>query len=797
MSGGPGGSGGPGSGKTGGGKGGAGGQLQATIPVTPGEMMAVEAGALGTSPPPGVVDANAHTQKLCSTLSGGTSAGGYPNGGGGGAWGDVGPNYPKPPLTDIGCGGGGGGGSFVRTESSDQKYTVVLVAPGGGGGGGGPGGGNGGAGQQPGTAAAGGNAGGKAANGPTPGQQGGIDQCNHAASGSPASGENVNEGGYGGGVNGGIGPGAGGGGGGYAGGGAGAAPCILTQTSTSISWGNNLSGGGGGGGGSFYTEPDATAVKQTTSTLKYGSVKMSWQSPNAAGGDGGNGASGGSAYGGAIYNTGKVTFEGTTFSANSALGANGGHAGEGGNGGNMPTSGQSAGPGGNGGKGGSGGSGGNAGGGAIDSIGTGTSATSTFTGDTVGGGVVAPNCSDAPTGPGCGGAGGAGGDGTPRGKDGATGSNGKSGSGSGPDSTLSPSGALSSVIITTKSLPAAKVGTSYHVTLAASGGLTPYKWTVRGLPRGVGATGAGKITGKPTTAGSFQVKISVTDTAAETTNATKQLVLTVSKAKVRKKANVESNQVINFHANTSANATPTITALCGQSGLQSELSGGGVIDFKSPCTLQLTKTLTVPMGDDVTLNGNANKVVIEGVNQQSSLYKKYGAVPVLAVKGGELILEGVTIEGGEASGTNGQPGASGGNGQDATGPAEAGGAGVAGYNGPNGTTGEGGGLSIVAGAVVKLEGVTFKNDTSVGGNGGDGGNGGYGGKSLHANGGKGGKGGKGGSGGSALGGAIYNAGTVTITGGSFADNSALGGTGGNGGNGGRGGDGGGTGASSG
>jgi hypothetical protein len=66
------------------------------------------------------------------------------------------------------------------------------------------------------------------------------------------------------------------------------------------------------------------------------------------------------------------------------------------------------------------------------------------------------------------------------------------------------------LIIVTPSLPDAVVGTAYSATLAASGGVPPYTWTVTGLPDGVTANGA-TISGTPTTAGKFTVTVSVKD----------------------------------------------------------------------------------------------------------------------------------------------------------------------------------------------------------------------------------------------------------------------------------------------
>jgi hypothetical protein len=67
--------------------------------------------------------------------------------------------------------------------------------------------------------------------------------------------------------------------------------------------------------------------------------------------------------------------------------------------------------------------------------------------------------------------------------------------------------------VVTTSLPAGTVGTAYSQTLAASGGTTPYSWSVAGgaLPGGLSMSSAGAVTGTPTAAGSFTFTVRVTD----------------------------------------------------------------------------------------------------------------------------------------------------------------------------------------------------------------------------------------------------------------------------------------------
>src|SRR5687767_6133936 len=84
----------------------------------------------------------------------------------------------------------------------------------------------------------------------------------------------------------------------------------------------------------------------------------------------------------------------------------------------------------------------------------------------------------------------------------------------------------SPLTITTASLPAGVVGSAYSQTLAASGGTSPYSWTVSvgSLPPGLSLSAAGVISGTPATAGSSTFTVQATDSPSQT--ATKQLSIT-------------------------------------------------------------------------------------------------------------------------------------------------------------------------------------------------------------------------------------------------------------------------------
>jgi len=82
--------------------------------------------------------------------------------------------------------------------------------------------------------------------------------------------------------------------------------------------------------------------------------------------------------------------------------------------------------------------------------------------------------------------------------------------------------------VSTASLPNGTAGTTYSQTLAATGGLTPYTWSISSgtLPAGLSlAASTGVISGTPTTAGTSSFTVRVQDAAA--TTATKTFSLTI------------------------------------------------------------------------------------------------------------------------------------------------------------------------------------------------------------------------------------------------------------------------------
>ncbi|MEJ0091441.1 MAG: Calx-beta domain-containing protein [Limisphaerales bacterium] len=128
-----------------------------------------------------------------------------------------------------------------------------------------------------------------------------------------------------------------------------------------------------------------------------------------------------------------------------------------------------------------------------------------------------------------------------------------------------PSGTISCgsapVIGATSPLPAGTVGLSYSQSLQATGGSTPYTWSIvsGSLPPGlILNSGSGNISGSPTTANSYTFRIRVT--GSDNLNSEKDFILTVSQ--------------VSYNVTPSAGVNGNINPSTSQS-----VSGGGSVSF--------------------------------------------------------------------------------------------------------------------------------------------------------------------------------------------------------------------------
>jgi hypothetical protein len=67
------------------------------------------------------------------------------------------------------------------------------------------------------------------------------------------------------------------------------------------------------------------------------------------------------------------------------------------------------------------------------------------------------------------------------------------------------------LLLTKQALPAAKAGSRYGAVIAKTGGARPYTWRATGLPAGVKLLAGGRLSGTPTKAGTYRIKVQVRD----------------------------------------------------------------------------------------------------------------------------------------------------------------------------------------------------------------------------------------------------------------------------------------------
>jgi putative Ig domain-containing protein len=79
--------------------------------------------------------------------------------------------------------------------------------------------------------------------------------------------------------------------------------------------------------------------------------------------------------------------------------------------------------------------------------------------------------------------------------------------------------------IATRSLRAASAGRAYSARVRLTGGARPFKWTARGLPRGLKLSTGGVLTGSPAAAGTYRLQLRVRDVLGATSSRTLTLAV--------------------------------------------------------------------------------------------------------------------------------------------------------------------------------------------------------------------------------------------------------------------------------
>jgi hypothetical protein len=179
-----------------------------------------------------------------------------------------------------------------------------------------------------------------------------------------------------------------------------------------------------------------------------------------------------------------------------------------------------------------------------------------------------------------------------------------------------------SLAVTTLSPPLATVGIAYNASLSATGGASPYTWTLQSgnLPAGLNLNSSGVITGTPTTTGSSVFTVQVADSEANQQTATAQLTIAVSIITVTTQSlpagsiNVPYSDALAAIGGTKPYAWSTASTL----PLGLVLTTGGVITGTPAATGNYTITVQVADSESPPATANA----------QLSLTINGGGVPV-------------------------------------------------------------------------------------------------------------------------------------------------------------------------
>ena len=188
--------------------------------------------------------------------------------------------------------------------------------------------------------------------------------------------------------------------------------------------------------------------------------------------------------------------------------------------------------------------------------------------------------------------------------------------------------------ISTASLAAGTVGTSYAQSLSATGGTSPYTWSVASgsLPGGLAISGS-TITGTPSASGTFSFTVKVTDNASNT--ATASLSITVAAAPVAASLSNLSCGASSLTSNGSTTCTVTLSAAASSAIAVSLSDNSSVLTVPASVTVASGATTasftaaagTVSSAATVTVTASYN-----GVSKTASIALTVPA-PVAALSG--------------------------------------------------------------------------------------------------------------------------------------------------------------------
>ena len=230
--------------------------------------------------------------------------------------------------------------------------------------------------------------------------------------------------------------------------------------------------------------------------------------------------------------------------------------------------------------------------------------------------------------------------------------------------------------ITTTSLPAGVLSNSYSAAVTASGGVTPYTFSISkgSLPGGLKLSGSGTISGSPSSLGTYTFTVQVKDASTPRNIATAQLSITISnnlKITSTSLPNAEVGTQYSATIQASGGTAPYTFSLPLGGGLPQglSLSSTGVISgrvfpptqtFSFQVQVQdssnpvgtATATLSITVYDSLTITTTSLPDGVAGAHYSSKLTAKGGTSPYTFAIASGALPAGLTISsGGTISGT--------------------------------------------------------------------------------------------------------------------------------------------------
>jgi hypothetical protein len=164
------------------------------------------------------------------------------------------------------------------------------------------------------------------------------------------------------------------------------------------------------------------------------------------------------------------------------------------------------------------------------------------------------------------------------------------------------------VAVTTTSISGATSGAAYSATLAATGGTTPYSWTLASgtLPTGITLQSTGVISGTTSQTGTFSFTVQVTDSSSPKQTATRSFQITVSTVGTITVTVTPAAATVTSSGTAQFTALVTNTSNVGVtwSAWPGSISSSGLYQAPS-VTTKTTATVTATSTADSTKSGKA------------------------------------------------------------------------------------------------------------------------------------------------------------------------------------------------